>query len=133
MPTTYLLSIKGNKFPSKKNSKQVLWNKKIGKPFISVSEDYKVWHKHASLQANVWKGATKLSFPLTRLKLTVKWYFDSKHNRDLDNLLGSVNDMLKDCGIISDDSWKVLRPITLDADYSDTTPRIEIYLTPIEE
>jgi len=129
---TYLLTIKCEKFPAKKNSKQVLFNSKTKRPFISVSEDYKIWHKIASLQANIWKGKQDIKFPIDRLKMTVKWYFDDKRARDLDNLLGSVNDMLKDCGIIKDDSWKILSPITLDADYSQT-PRIDIYIKPLDD
>lgn len=70
--------------------------------------------------------------PIARAKLKILFYFPDSKDRDLGNKAETIYDIMRDTGIIIDDRFKVLRPITLDGWTQRDKPRTEIYLTLIE-
>lgn len=110
--------------PSLKNSKQIFVNRKTGKRFITSSQSSKQWAEDAMWQL---KGKKPVeSYPVA---VTMVFYFKGKHRKDLDNACSSVLDVLKTAGIIVDDDWTHVCPITIDCGGIDKAePRVEIYL-----
>lgn len=107
----YTFTFEGNT-PSKKNQKQLAYNKKAGRTFIVASESYKIWNRQAlqavQLQARAFPPK---SFPIPvcrRIALTI--YFGDLRRRDSSNLWESVADLLVDAGILEDDRWAVTGP-----------------------
>ena len=133
---TLKLSLYGSSLPSKKNSKQIMYNRKTNRPFIMSSTDYLQWHKNATVEIIQWKVRNigkGFTFPITRCKMAVFFFFPDNRARDLDNKLASVMDVLVDTGVIISDKWQVVRPITMDAGISKTTPRVDIYITKADD
>lgn len=110
--------------PSLKNQKQLFLNRRTGKMFISSSKASKEWVKDALLQL---RGKTPVNtYPIA---VTMVFYFKGQHRKDLDNCASSVLDVLKSSGVIVDDDWKHVCPITIDCGGVDKSdPRVEIYL-----
>lgn len=52
-----------------------------------------------------------LVFPLSKAALSLRFYFKSRHVQDTVNKQQSVQDLLKDCGVIVDDDYDTLNPI----------------------
>lgn len=109
---------------TKKNSQQILTNKKTGRQFISQSNAYKRYERSAVLQLH------KLSSAINK-KVQVKclFYRDSMRRVDLTNLLEAIDDILVKAGIIKDDDFKILvshdgSRVFVDRD----NPRTEIFI-----
>lgn len=148
MPHTYKLTIYCNKFPTLKNSKQILFNTRTRRPFISASSDWVEWRKEAEIQVNKWKQTCQYKLPFKRCSISAICFFPDRRTRDLDGIQAGLFDLLKTqvkvdkktgiryksgCQVITDDSWLLLRPISIDAGISKPTPRIEVFITPIED
>jgi Holliday junction resolvase RusA-like endonuclease len=110
--------------PSLKNSKQLFTNPKTGKTFITSSTRAKEWFVDAHWQL---KGKSPVSaYPVA---ITMIFYFKNNRKHDLDNVCSTVLDGIKKAGIIEDDSYEHVCPITLDFGGVDKTdPRVEIYI-----
>lgn len=67
--------------------------------------------------------------PIARAKLKILFYFPDSKDRDLGNKAETIYDIMRDTGIIIDDKFKCLKPITLDGWTQRDKPRTEIYLT----
>jgi hypothetical protein len=52
-----------------------------------------------------------LIFPLSKASLSLRFYFKSRHVQDTVNKQQSVQDLLKDCGVIVDDDYDTINPI----------------------
>lgn len=52
-----------------------------------------------------------LVFPLSKASLSLRFYFKTRHVQDTVNKQQSVQDLLKDCGVIVDDDYDTLNPI----------------------
>lgn len=121
--------------PSKKNSRQ---NFTRGNRVMSVpNAAYMKWQREAlkelATQA-ISSGLTAITeYPV---KMSCKFYVVNLVHRDLDNMLASVLDVLKTekkkgvivrQGIIEDDSWRYINPITISVVGVDKeNPRVEI-------
>ncbi len=141
MPHTYQLVLYCDKFPTLKNSKQLKFNGKTKKLFITASEEWAIWQQEAALNVNVWKAKCKYPLPFKRCSISIICFFPNWRVHDLDGILSGILDLLKTpkrkndkgCGVILDDDWKLLRPLTIDGGYSPTTPRIEVFITPVDD
>jgi hypothetical protein len=51
-------------------------------------------------------------FPISKSTLSLKFYFKDRYTRDTCNFQQSVQDLLVDCGVIVDDNYNSLNPIT---------------------
>lgn len=75
-------------------------------------------------------------------------FFPDMRTHDLDGIQTGILDILKKdtktekitgikydagCGILTDDDWKLIRPLSIDAGFSPSTPRIEVFITPVED
>jgi len=112
------------KIPSQKNNKQILVNRATNKPFIASNSGVLAWKRDALWQLKAYKPIEK--YPVA---LTVVFYVPDNRRRDLDNMLTSIQDVLVKAGILKDDNWQNLSPITLDCGGIDKeNPRAEIWI-----
>ena len=115
--------ITGN-VPSLKNSKQLFKNPKTGQTFITSSTRVKEWMVDAHWQL---KGLPPVSgYPVA---ITMIFFYPTAAVKDLDNSCSTVLDGIKKAGIIEDDDYTHVCPITLDFGGVDKeNPRVEIYI-----
>lgn len=128
--------------PSQKNSKQILTNRRTGRNFISSNDIVKSWQHSALTEL---RSETR-RFNKGRIQIDYMFYVKDDAQRDLDNMIASVNDvlqqanalmtlkngkpkMLKGTGIIYGDHWQKLRIGSADAEIDRDNPRAEITIT----
>lgn len=124
--------------PSQKNSKNIFYNKKTGKPFISSNARVKTWQEEALRQLQ----SVSERFQ-TKIRIHYRFYVKDNVQRDLDNMIASVNDVLQvaNCqvalqrgkmrpvrgtGILAGDNWQLLEIGSATAEIDKTNPRVEI-------
>ncbi len=56
-------------------------------------------------------GEKGLFFPITKATMTIRFYFKAQHIIDLVNRQQSVQDLLVEAGVISDDDYRTVNPI----------------------
>lgn len=112
--------------PSKKNSKRKI--QRGHKTFMVPSKEHEEWHEDASWQLYTQKKQVGIE----RCSISIMFYMPDRRRADLTNKAESVMDLLVDNGILKDDSWQVVRPMTLDAEYDKENPRVEVCITQIE-
>ena len=96
--------------PSKKNSKQIFFNKKTGKRFITSSDNFKSWHDVA-LKSIIEQKTPH--FLKENLKVDITLNYGSKRKFDLSNKAESILDLLVDAGIIIDDNFTIVKQLNL--------------------
>lgn len=134
------ITIKGQT-PSQKNGKQIVKNRTTGNMFIMSNNRVKTWQADAIEQL--------ASFPCKfsgRVQIDYMFYVKDKVQRDLDNMIASVNDVLqvanadyamqrgkmrpvKKTGIIQGDNWQLLRIGSADATVDKENPRVVLTIT----
>lgn len=71
-------------------------------------------------------GQNKPKSPIAKAKVTLTYYFKTRHRRDPDNYAGKfLLDGLVNCGVIKDDSFKCI-DLELIGKYDKENPRTEI-------
>jgi len=61
-----------------------------------------------------------LMFPLQKCTMNARFYHNNNYNIDTINKAQSIQDLLVECNVISDDNYKVLNPIYYaSANYKD--------------
>lgn len=133
--------------PSQKNNKRVLpnWNSRTVR--LISSQKTLDWKEEAFKQLDPLKRRIR---PSKRLQADYMFYVTDKTQRDLDNMIASVNDVLqqacadfelnkkgkrvrkKKTGIIEGDHWAVLRIGSADAEVDKENPRVVVTLTEID-
>jgi len=130
--------------PSQKNSKQIFKNFATGSSFISSSDIVKEWQRLAKMELRKYK----FKF-VGRVQIDYMFYVVDNAQRDLDNMVASVNDALqlansqyhvvkgkvkpiKGTGIIQGDHWQFLRLGSADAQIDRENPRAEMIITVID-
>lgn len=91
---------------SKKNSQQILRNKKTGKRFISQSELYKQFERDCKIF--LMKYRYKIDYPIN-LKCT--FIVPDRRRRDIVNLLNAIQDILVECDVIADDNFNIIKSV----------------------
>lgn len=137
--------------PAQKNNKSVGISKSTGRTFVASSKKVKEWQKSAIEQLE----ALDLKFrPKRRMQLDYMFYVKDNVQRDTDNMVSSVNDILqvacadtevvigkngkpkkkiiKGTGMIKGDHWQVLKIGSADAQIDKENPRAEITFTWID-
>lgn len=131
--------------PSKKNNKQIRQNRKTGQRFIGSSDIAKDWEIDALTQLR----QERRRFNKGRIQIDYIFYVVDDAQRDLDNMIASVNDvlqqanalatikngknkLLKGTGIIYGDHWQKLRIGSADAEIDRKNPRVDIFITELE-
>lgn len=89
---------------AKKNSKRLYRNRYTGRIGVASSSAYERWHAHALSQILGLKPAEPFGQTVAlRINCTMKGRLDS----DMDNMLGSICDLLQDAGVLADDKQVV--------------------------
>ena len=114
---------------TKKNSQQILMNKKTGRPFIMPSRKYReyeeaaIWHLYPKPQAPI-------DYPVN---VQCVFYMPTLRLVDLTNLLEAAADVLVHAGILADDNSRIV--VAHDGSrvsYDKLNPRTEITITPLD-
>lgn len=92
--------------PAQKNSKKVAYNKSTGKPFIMTEARVKEWQSLAK------KEVSQIEPLEGAVEIEMVFYNKDARKRDLDNMMTSVLDVLKNTKIIDDDNCLVARRIS---------------------
>lgn len=90
---------------SKKNSQQILKNKKTGKYFISQSETYKKFERECGLFLLKYRNSN-IIYPIN---LKCLFYVSDKIRRDLTNLENAIADILVKYGVLADDNYNIIQ------------------------
>lgn len=114
---------------SKKNSQQILTNKKTGRSFISPSKVYKDYEK-AAMWYVPYKGRM-IDFPVS---VKCLFYMPTLRQCDLTNLCEAVDDLLVAAGLLADDNYTIVN--NHDGSrvlYDKERPRTEVCIEVIED
>lgn len=114
---------------TKKNSQQIMTNKKTGRPFIMPSAKFKQYEKEAA-----WFLTPRPPRPI-ECSLNVKclFYLPTRRRTDLTNLLEAVDDLLVSAGIIADDHYGIVTAHDGSRCFWDKeNPRTEIIITKLQ-
>jgi Holliday junction resolvase RusA-like endonuclease len=114
---------------TKKNSQQIMTNKKTGRPFIMPSAQYKKYEREAA------RFLTPRPPRPIGCSLNIKclFYLPTRRRTDLTNLLEAVDDLLVSSGIIADDHYGIVTGHDGSRCFWDkNNPRTEIVITKLE-
>ena len=111
---------------SKKNSQQILTNRKTGRPFIMPSSKYRQYEREAA-----WFLKPRPPRPI-ECEVSVKclFYMPTMRRIDLNNLLEAATDLLVSAGVLKDDHYGIV--VSHDGSrvlYDKESPRTEITIT----
>ena len=111
--------------PAKKNSKI---RTKAG--YMIPSKNYQAWHKSAEVQVLCMTvNHDTICYPVS---ISLSFFHGDLRRRDSDNGTTSILDLLKDCRVIKDDNWEIVRIINVYNYYDKGHARCEIDIRPIE-
>ena len=115
---------------TKKNSQQILINRKTGKPFITPSKAYKDYEAKAG-----WYLKPRPIRPIyDPVEVVCVFYMATRRAVDLTNLLEAADDMLVANGILGDDNSTVIKSHDGSrVKYDKENPRTEITIKEFEE
>lgn len=113
---------------TKKNSQQIVINKKTGRPFVMQSSKYKEYEKNAG-----W-FLKKLPNPINEpVNVKCVFYRETRIRCDLSNLLEAAMDILVGYGILADDNFNIITGFDGSRVYIDKeNPRTEITIETVE-
>lgn len=111
---------------TKKNSQQIMTNRKTGRPFIMLSAKYKQYEREAA-----WFLKPRPPRPIDcPVNIKCLFYLPTWRRTDLTNLLEAVDDLLVSEGIIEDDHYGIVTAHDGSRCYWDKeSPRTEIIIT----
>lgn len=107
--------------PAQKNGKSIVVNKRTGKPFIVSNE-----------KVRAWKLMTAYDIPVAarvegEVEISLKFWNKDARKRDLDNMMTSVLDLLKNNGVIEDDNCFIVKKLSGEFMGVDKeNPRVEV-------
>lgn len=113
---------------TKKNSQQILTNRKTGRAFIAPSARYKKYEREAAGYLNP-RPPRPIECPIN---VKCLFFMPTRRLVDLTNLLEAVDDVLVNEGIIKDDNSRIV--VAHDGSrvlYDKDNARTEIYITKI--
>ena len=115
---------------TKKNSQQILVNRKTGRPFVSQSSAYKAFEK-ACIMLIPNEARVGIDYPIIA-KYTI--YMQTKRKVDGLNLSSAIDDILVKAGVITDDNRDIVAGHDGTRVYYDKQhPRIVVEITKAED
>ena len=88
---------------TKKNSQEIAYNRRTGRPFVKQSDIYK---RYAAECGYYIQGrGMNIDFPV---QVTTVFYRRTRHTVDLTNLEAAIHDILVSYEVIKDDSYKII-------------------------
>lgn len=115
---------------TKKNSQQILQNKRTGRAFIAPSAAYKAYERDCLRQIS---GLYRAGL-VEPVNLKAVYYMPTRRRVDLVNLLEATNDILVHAGVLADDHSGVI--VSHDGSrvrYDKGNPRVEITIEEARE
>lgn len=118
---------------SKKNSQQILMNRKTQRPFIMPSKKYLEYEKSACAYIHKCMEDEGIERPIDyAVEVSCVFYMPTKRMCDLTNLLEALDDVLVKGGLICDDHYGIIAShdgsrVKYDKDY----PRTEVTILPL--
>jgi Holliday junction resolvase RusA-like endonuclease len=115
---------------SKKNSQQIMVNKKTGKPFIFPSKQYKDYESAAMWFVPKLRQLKPISQPVN---VKCLFYMPTRRKVDLTNLLEAIDDIMVKARLLADDDFTIIQ--SHDGSrvlYDKDRPRTEVYITSAE-
>ena len=114
---------------TKKNSQQIAFNQKTGKPFIIQSEQYTNFEMIAGYFLKP-KPKQPIDYPVT---VRCIFYMPTRRKVDKANLEAAIHDILVKYKILEDDNRDIIASTDGTRVYYDTNrPRADIYIEPYE-
>lgn len=113
----------------KKNSQEIVFNKKTGKRMVIQSKKYLEFEKECKKYIPVMEEP--INFPIN---LSCKFYVNDARKRDIVNFVEAVQDILVKYGVLEDDNYNIVASVdncTMEIDREN--PRVEILITPKEK
>lgn len=113
---------------TKKNSQQIVINKKTGRPFVMQSSKYKEYEQNCGYFLK------KLPKPIHEpVNVKCVFYRETRIRCDLSNLLEAAMDILVSYGILADDNFNIITGFDGSRVYIDKeNPRTEITIETVE-
>ena len=113
---------------TKKNSQQIVINKKTGRPFVMQSSKYKEYEQNCGYFLR--KPNKPISEPVN---VKCVFYRETRIRCDLSNLLEAAMDILVEYGILADDNFNIITGFDGSRVYIDKeNPRTEITIETVE-
>lgn len=112
---------------SKKNSQQIMVNRKTGKPFVMPSKAYKDYEAAA-----MW-FMPKVQTINEPVNVKCLFYMGTHRKCDLTNLLEAIDDVMVKAGLLADDNFTIIE--SHDGSrvlYDKEKPRTEVVIEKIE-
>jgi len=114
---------------TKKNSQQIVMNRKTGRPFLVQSKEYKEYEKNSGWFLKIPDKPIE-----TPVNVKCVFYRENRIRCDLTNLLEAVDDILVAYGVLSDDNYNVIVGHDGSRVYVDKdNPRTEITIEDAKE
>lgn len=109
---------------SKKNSQQIIFNKKTGKKMIMQNKNYLEFEKECE---TFLPKIDTISFPIN---LQCDFYVCDARKRDIANYIEAIQDILVKYKIIEDDNYKIISSLdNCSMQIDRQNPRVEITIT----
>ena len=107
---------------TKKNSQQIMINRKTGRPFVMQSSKYKEYEKNCGYFLK------KLPKPICEpVNVKCVFYRETRIRCDLSNLLEAAMDILVEYGVLADDNFNIITGFDGSRVYIDKdNPRTEV-------
>jgi len=136
--------------PAQKNGKSVGRVQATGRTFVASSPTVKKWQKESLEELNLVLRGIRFRSPTGRIKIDYAFYVKDDVQRDTDNMIASVNDLLqvvsadrapdkkgkmkpvKKTGLIPGDHWQVLQLGQPHVEIDKENPRAVIRLSEYE-
>lgn len=113
----------------KKNSQQIIYNKKTKKPMIVQSKLYANFERECGLYLLKYKSNIDYG-----INLKIKFYVPDRRKRDIANYIEAIQDILVKYEVIQDDNYNIVSSLDGTRMYIDKeNPRVEIEITKLEE
>lgn len=91
---------------TKKNSQQIVFNRKTGRQFVKQSDAYKKYEKDAICQiTQMGLNNTLIDYPVN---IACKFYRGDRRRVDLTNLLEAVDDVMVKARLLEDDNSNII-------------------------
>ena len=110
----------------KKNSQQILINRKTGRPFVAPSSAYTAYRK-AALMVIPTDARQRIDYAVNVKAL---YYMQTRRRVDLANLNSALHDVLVDAGVLLDDNCSIVAGTDGSRVlYDKNRPRTEVTIT----
>lgn len=114
---------------SKKNSQEIVFNRKTGHRMVIQNKRYTEYEKECKKYIPILDRP--IDFPIN---LQCKFYVNDARKRDIANYIEAIQDILTKYGILEDDNYNIVSSLNgCSMEIDRENPRVEIYITKKEQ